>query len=268
MAVIFQMEQAHTLDSAGVFSFSEPKIHAERILPYHVLLYLEYGAWDLSYSGREFSFCAGDVVVMPARVRHFGVTACAPGTRGIFLHALPNAGDSPPFSSGDGAGECRLAAVTHTTDRERVHALFLEILRQYQTRQPYANRLCGSLFDALLLTLQDRQQQNDLLRRQVDLLLHDHMDEILTNADLAALLHRSEKSLERAFRAESGQTLHSYQMARKLESAYSLFATYPESTLYEVACMLGFYDTAHLSRCFKLRFGVSPSVVQRKKQDG
>ena len=70
---------------------------------------------------------------------------------------------------------------------------------------------------------------------------------------------KNKKTLERRFRAQSGMSPHQYQLEYKLSRAIDIIRFYPEITLTEAALMLGFYDSAHFSKVFKRKYGVSPN---------
>ena len=62
----------------------------------------------------------------------------------------------------------------------------------------------------------------------------------------------------RAFRASTGETVGGYSRRLRLERAEDMLLG-PQS-LAEIAAATGFYDQAHLTRCFRRRYGVSPGT--------
>ncbi|BDG72241.1 AraC family transcriptional regulator [Roseomonas fluvialis] len=66
----------------------------------------------------------------------------------------------------------------------------------------------------------------------------------------------------RAFKAATGQTPHQFVMARRLAHALRLLARTSQS-ITSVAVCCGFSDQAHLTRCFRSRYGTTPAAYRR-----
>ena len=77
-------------------------------------------------------------------------------------------------------------------------------------------------------------------------------------AALASLAGTHPAHLCRAFRESTGETLGGYSRRRRLEEADRMLEG--PLSIAEIAAATGFYDQAHLARCFRGRFGISPSV--------
>jgi AraC-like DNA-binding protein len=79
----------------------------------------------------------------------------------------------------------------------------------------------------------------------------------LTLAELAEDSNISRYQLIRGFARELGLTPHAYILQKRLALARRLIRA--RRPLVEVAVASGFYDQAHLTRCFVRQFGVTPS---------
>ncbi|MDB4963073.1 MAG: AraC family transcriptional regulator [Myxococcales bacterium] len=66
----------------------------------------------------------------------------------------------------------------------------------------------------------------------------------------------------REFKRATGTSPHAYIMQRRLARAWRLLVA--GKALADVASQSGFCDQAHLSRLFKIRYGVTPGVFRRR----
>ncbi len=87
-----------------------------------------------------------------------------------------------------------------------------------------------------------------------------HLAEGLSLDLLSGLAGLSPFHFARAFKQSTGTTPHRYVLDRRLDRARDLLAA-GDLTVTEAAYACGFADHAHLSRAFRQRFGIAPSVV-------
>jgi AraC family transcriptional regulator len=87
-----------------------------------------------------------------------------------------------------------------------------------------------------------------------------HLAGDLRLADLAAVANLSQYHFARQFRRSTGESLHQYVVARRLEAAWRLLEQ-GRNSVVEVAGLTGFADQSHLHRLFKARYGVTPGAV-------
>jgi AraC-like DNA-binding protein len=89
-----------------------------------------------------------------------------------------------------------------------------------------------------------------------------HLEQNLRLAELCVVAGVSRAHFARAFRRTTGVSPHSFVTQRRLARAVELVFQ-REMSLKEIARRCGFSDPAHLTRCFKLRFGYAPSQAPR-----
>ncbi|WP_249998594.1 helix-turn-helix transcriptional regulator [Actinoplanes sp. M2I2] len=88
-------------------------------------------------------------------------------------------------------------------------------------------------------------------------------DPHLSSVWVARRLSVSERTLQRAFRAE-GETLMTYVRRRRIESALAeLIGTVPRPSVIEVAARWGFSDSSHLIRVCRKLYGQTPTQYIR-----
>lgn len=91
--------------------------------------------------------------------------------------------------------------------------------------------------------------------------IHARLVSHMSIADLAAVACMSPSWFSRAFRAQTGMTVHAYVQEKRLEQAYTAIVTSNEK-IASIAWAYGFADHAHLSRLFKRRYGTTPSAAR------
>ena len=99
------------------------------------------------------------------------------------------------------------------------------------------------------------------LKRTVNY-IHDHIEEPLTVQLLAEISSISSFHFSRLFKRSTGMTPHQYVVASRVARAKKLLAAHT-MPLAEVAVRSGFYDQAHLNRCFRHVVGTTPAAFSR-----
>jgi transcriptional regulator GlxA family with amidase domain len=77
-----------------------------------------------------------------------------------------------------------------------------------------------------------------------------------TLAELAASVHASVRTIERAFVAETGMTFRQWRIHNRMEAAAILLRT--ASNLEAVANRVGYLNASAFGRAFKEHFGTTP----------
>lgn len=80
-----------------------------------------------------------------------------------------------------------------------------------------------------------------------------------TVIDIAEAAHFSEYHFHRLFPAYTGESIHGYVRARRLEKAVLLMRDNPDIRLLDIALNVGFETHSAFTRAFKQHFGASPS---------
>ncbi|WP_206240417.1 helix-turn-helix domain-containing protein [Novosphingobium terrae] len=90
-----------------------------------------------------------------------------------------------------------------------------------------------------------------------------HMEDTITNDELASLVRLSCGHFCRAFRNTFGVTPHAFVMQRRVDNA-SMMMIRSAEPLAAIAAACGFTDQAHLSRLFRRVKGFSPAIWRRQ----
>jgi AraC family transcriptional regulator len=98
--------------------------------------------------------------------------------------------------------------------------------------------------------------------------IDDHLDDAkLDLAELAAVAHFSAYHFHRLFAAFMAETLGDYLRRRRLEVAALRLLTQPQTTVLQIALLVGFGSGEAFARAFKQRFGLSPTAWRKHKAD-
>jgi AraC-like DNA-binding protein len=227
--------------------YTKPEKHPTRLLDFHDIFYLVEGKWSVLLINERIHMEAGDVMLLPAGFNHYGDKPCVPGTRSCYVHFSTKQGDG--LASGKGEEET-LPVYSHIhAGTTHAYSLLQDIMKTFQSNLPHRALRCSAILSLLICELSNPDAE---VKTKQDLLILDILERIrerperfFTIAELATTAGVSPKSLTMRFKAETGRSIHQYQIVWKL--AYNF----------------GFCDEFHLSSCFKKKFGVSPIHYSR-----
>lgn len=93
--------------------------------------------------------------------------------------------------------------------------------------------------------------------------MEEHLEDLLTLGDLAAICGLSPRQLERRFSHALGMAPMRFYLSLRLERAERLL-TYSHMSVRDVGLACGFSSLAQFSRAYKSHFGLAPSQHRRK----
>ena len=168
--------------------------------------------------------------------------------RGIRLDRL----SAQRFSARTGVG--RLAA-------DLIHSTFGELA----TISPECeDNLAASLLSLIFLPLpNEAAHTSEALRYRIESYIRDQIrDPELSIEKIASALRCSKRYLHMAF-AASDRSITDHIWTTRLDGCRSDLARRHDQTISEIAFAWGFSSSAHFSRAFRKRFGVTPSEFRR-----
>lgn len=92
----------------------------------------------------------------------------------------------------------------------------------------------------------------------------EHYNEKISLDQIAENMYLSPFYISKIFKSEIGDTPIRYLINIRLERAKSLLESGNDSSIQEIAAMVGYDDAYHFSKLFKKHYGVSPSQVRKK----
>jgi AraC-like DNA-binding protein len=147
-------------------------------------------------------------------------------------------------------------------DNGNAFSLFQSLAKTFHSNIANRELRCRAILDLLLAELADIYRgeiiKRDLVIGKLLEYMANYPEKFFTLTELAEETKIGERSLTRRFRAETGKTVHQYQMDYKLDRIANLLKTRSYIGLKNLALNFGFCDEFHLSSSFKKKFGVSP----------
>ena len=92
----------------------------------------------------------------------------------------------------------------------------------------------------------------------------DHYSEKISLDQIAENMYLSPFYISKIFKSEIGDTPIRYLINIRLEKAKTLLESGNNSSIQEIAAMVGYDDAYHFSKLFKKRYGISPSQARKK----
>lgn len=155
------------------------------------------------------------------------------------------------------------------SDGSPILRLFTEVVACLRHHPVGTARVLGSLAATILAELQTStvavapaKNRTDHLVHEAKLMLGQHLEEEVDLAVMAKTLSVGYHWLRRAFKQETGQSLHQYRLQLRLSRAKVLLKG-TDSTVEQIAGQTGFTDPYYFSQIFKRKTGHSPTSWRR-----
>lgn len=277
----------HRITGANYMTNVNGTVHPDRILLEHDFLYILDGFWEIYEENAAYEIKGDDLLILTSGRRHFGKTPCTPGTRHMYLHAMPTDTEKslcngcpsqdmqPPAQARTG-----FAAVTQMDNMENmlfcptllhcqsapgIRKYFHEIIAAGWAQTPTQQDRLSLLFSLLLCEIADllsspqSRPVTDPMVEEVCRRIRTTPQTFFSAKEIAAGYFICERTLNNRFQKACGKSFYAFQMETKLEMVRQFLLSQPQAKLHEAAVNYGFYDEFHLSKAFKGRFGMAPS---------
>ena len=151
------------------------------------------------------------------------------------------------------------------SDSSTLLRLFTEAVGCLRHHSTGTSRLLGSLAGQILAELQagavpapPAETRTEHLVHEAKLMLGQHLEQEVDLELLSKKLGAGYHWLRRAFKQETGQSLHQYRLQVRLSRAKLLLKN-SDSSVEEIASQTGFQDPYYFSQIFKQKTGVTPT---------
>ncbi len=254
-----------TLLGQGLLATAEGFYHADRQLPFHVLIYVLEGAIYVTEGGREHAVEPGGLLFLRSGLRHYGRQRIPKGTRWYYVHfELPQPGEGMQTEK-EGQSLLLPKALNGLAGSGIERELAALVENSYHRDSLSRWYLNQQLF--LLLShighLNQREQQQPGLPARIAGYLSSRARRPFSTKELEQAFFLSYKHMAAVFKKHYGETMHTYHQRLRMEEGARLL----RETLLpvgEISDMLGFGDQLYFSRCFHAFAGVSPSGYRRQ----
>lgn len=267
MPISLDLSATHHVVAASNHTYLEPtqELSIDRTLAHHDIIYLLEGEWLFSeeINGEQVDYLLkpNDFLILSAGSHQFIKKPCAPGTKTYCIHITKEKDDLT-----DNKNNLVIEPHFNCSGNPKVVSCFKTIVESFWSNEPYNQAIADAnvtlLFCEIAKMNSGRIISQDI--KNVVNLINSQTHITHTKEELADVAKMSYKKLSAQFKKEIGETLHAYQINKKLDMVALHIETEPDARLKELAATYDFYDEFHLSKLFKKRFGVSPQ--QYKKQ--
>lgn len=155
------------------------------------------------------------------------------------------------------------------SDSSPLLRLFTEAIGCLRHHPVGTSRTLGSLAGLILAELQTGtgptppvENRTEHLVHEAKLMLGQHLEEEVDLELLAKKLSVGYHWLRRAFKQETGQSLHQYRLQNRLSRAKVLLKS-SDTSVEEIARQTGFEDPYYFSQIFKRKTGCSPTTWRK-----
>ena len=245
--------------------------HPDRIMEEHDFVYMCEGEWEIYLDGHPFLLKKDYVLILPAKIHHYGKSKCTDRTKIIYIHV--SAGVDAFWPKGINCVPDKtyipLFPLIDCRNTEKVKNLFEKIVTEYASDHLYRESGISSLFQMLLIELfavqnkKTEKYEDELVETAIQL-MRDNPGHFHSMQDFSKSMYVSSKTFINHFKKNTGTTPHKFEWNMKLNSAASFMREYPNVRLYEVAKKFGFYDEFHFSREFSKKFLISPTEYRKR----
>ena len=261
----------------------KPFIHADRILDFHVLIYLIKGGLSVIEDGQEYELIPGSLFFLKAGVHHWGKTLCKPGTAWFFVHfTLPqkdteNSLLSPyttfiqnqEFLPTDYDNNIMLPKHLHLVNGNLIEGKLYRLVELFHSSNPLRAAYLNPLLMEILLDCYQNQQhihqrlpEDNKIKSLIHYLEH-HTNENFDSMAIAKHMNLSYKYLGELFKKKTGMTLVQYHTHLRMNEASKLLRETldPITTISE---LIGYQDPLYFSNVFKKVHGISPKHYRQR----
>lgn len=253
-------------------------IHQDRVLPYHVLLYVISGEMAVVEDGNEYTAREGEILFLNANCHHWGQSVIPKGSKWYYIHffspdietekiermkiAKTHARD---FEPSDYTGQIEIPKVCRIQER----ASFLEHLDKMQemffSSDKYrhivlSTQLRELLFFVFQQSMNSRYSGNDLrIVKEIIGFLKENLDKNITSRDIADHMGMNYKYLCSIFQKQMHVSIFRFYTELRIARA-ERYLRETNMNISEVSEALGFNNPLYFSSVFKKVTGMCPTA--------
>ena len=291
MYIVFTCPPLPHLIVGGSSVFREGDIHLRRVLPHTFdLIYVTSGQLYMEENKQNFILSRGQFLILPPNRLHRGTKCCEAETNFYWLHFYTTGNfffaDRPTYDSNTIQKSAQQFAKeefhvslpqygTISQERQAQMAEDMENITQVRiNKREHTKRFYNSdasqikqqqLFFSLLTYLCDARstlKKKDLAADIFEYLLL-HYQEPIQLKDLALRYSFHPAHIIRRLKQKYGSSPLQLLLQIRLDKAKQLLAETEES-INEIACRIGFHDSAYFSKQFKKSMHMTPSAYRQQ----
>lgn len=237
-----------------------PFVHAERTVPFNVLIYVTAGQITVTEDEVDYAVNAGEMLFLKSGVHHYGRKLIKTGTSWYYVHF------TLPESESDGGDILTIPKKRTGLVHSGIEETLEEFTGQYTGRTTASEWKIDASFFSLLCDIAFYPQrifrQRTTLAEKLSEYLRKHISEPFDSRSLESEFNLTGKYLELVFKREMHVSLQKYHTDLKIAEARRLLrATF--FSIKEISGKLGYSDMLYFSRTFRKACGMSPSSYRK-----
>ncbi|WP_261850786.1 AraC family transcriptional regulator [Clostridium folliculivorans] len=252
-------------------AFNDNIAHPDRTLPFHDLVYVISGGFNVIVENELIESREGDIMFLPAHKHHYPNSNNLKNSSCYYIHFSCDIKDYVIFKKPDNIIESYYCIPSKLNLRDNHKSLyyFNELSLLCNMGNESNSKLASSILSRILseidlqFNITDHLQYNQLTKDIISI-LEENLQDKITIEDLSKSLNFAPRTLQKHFKTSTGKSIHDYYLELKLNNSKYFLISYPHMKLKEIAIMFGFYDEFHYSKAFKKLFNISPNNYRRQ----
>lgn len=251
-------------------------IHADRIVPFHVAIYLLQGSMEIIEDGIAYQILPHQLFFLKSNVRHWGEKSFEPGSAWYYAHFYCEDPASQMEELPKGvyydtkvcldrkANEkyILLPKLTDCSGHKHIKKDFEKMIDAHvHGNIPQASVRLWQIFLECARSAQDDSVGSGYVQ-QIQEYIRTHYIEGFSSQEIEDVSGLSYKYAGTLFKEATGQTIKEYQCTLRLRKAEQLLKE-TNQPIAEIAQLTGFSDVFYFSKIFHRKKGCSPSEYRR-----
>ena len=256
-------------------------IHADRIVPFHVAIYLLQGSMEIIEDGIAYQILPHQLFFLKSNVRHWGEKSFEPGSAWYYAHFYCEDPASQMEELPKGvyydtkvcldrkANEkyILLPKLTDCSGHKHIKKDFEKMIDAHvHGNIPQASVRLWQIFLECARSAQDDSVGSGYVQ-QIQEYIRTHYIEGFSSQEIEDVSGLSYKYAGTLFKEATGQTIKEYQCTLRLRKAEQLLKE-TNQPIAEIAQLTGFSDVFYFSKIFHREKGCSPSEYRRSYVPG
>ena len=251
-------------------------IHADRIVPFHVAIYLLQGSMEIIEDGTAYQILPHQLFFLKSNVHHWGEKSFEPGSAWYYAHfycedpasqmeELPKGVYYDTKVCLDRKANEKYIVLPKLTDcsgHKHIKKDFEKMIDAHvHGNIPQASVRLWQIFLECARSAQDDSVGSGYVQ-QIQEYIRTHYIEGFSSQEIEDVSGLSYKYAGTLFKEATGQTIKEYQCTLRLRKAEQLLKE-TNQPIAEIAQLTGFSDVFYFSRIFKKVTGLSPKSYRR-----
>ena len=251
-------------------------IHADRIVPFHVAIYLLQGSMEIIEDGIAYQILPHQLFFLNSNVRHWGEKSFEPGSAWYYAHfycedpasqmeELPKGVYYDTKVCLDRKANEKYIVLPKLTDcsgHKHIKKDFEKMIDAHvHGNIPQASVRLWQIFLECARSAQDDSVGSGYVQ-QIQEYIRTHYIEGFSSQEIEDVSGLSYKYAGTLFKEATGQTIKEYQCTLRLRKAEQLLKE-TNQPIAEIAQLTGFSDVFYFSKIFHREKGCSPSEYRR-----